>query len=175
MLLEKNTHYSERRLPLDRLLNGHIEVNMARIPDLRLIKKEDFDSKDQKLIDQIAFPINNFMQQVINVLKNGVDFTNLNQQIISFTISVDAFGVPVSPISFKNTLNTKIQGLVCINAVNQTTTSRFPQSTPFISYTLNNNVIIITNIAGLGIPSGQTNSDVYTFTVLTYGTNLPTA
>jgi uncharacterized membrane protein len=115
------------------------------------------------------------MQQVINVLKNGVDFTNLNQQIISFTISVDAFGVPVSPISFKNTLNTKIQGLVCINAVNQTTTSRFPQSTPFISYTLNNNVIIITNIAGLGIPSGQTNSDVYTFTVLTYGTNLPTA
>lgn len=148
---------------------------MARIPDLRLIKKEDFDKSDQKLIDQLAFPINNFMQQVVNVFKNGVDFNNLNQQVITFTASVDVNGVPVLPIQFKNTLTTKVIGMICINAANQSTTNRVPASTPFITFTSNGTVLSILNITGLGIPPGQTNSDSYTFTVLTIGQNLPTS
>jgi hypothetical protein len=148
---------------------------MARIPDLRQIKKEDYDSKDQKLIDQIAFPINNFMQQVINVLKHGIDFNNLNQQIVTFTASVDTNGKPTTSIQFQNTLSTKVIGVVCINALNTSSVIRFPQATPFISYTTNGTLVTVNNIAGLGIPSGQTNSDIYTFTVLTYGANLPTS
>lgn len=148
---------------------------MARIPDLRSLKKEDFDEKDQKLIDKLAFPINNFMQQVINVLKNGIDFNNLNQQLVSFTISVDANGTPVSPVAFKNNLSTKIIGLICISAINTSSVIRYPQAAPFLSFTSDGTFITITNIAGLGIPSGQTNSDVYTFNVLAIGQNLPTA
>ena len=148
---------------------------MARIPDLRQIKKEDFDKDNQKLVDQLAFPLNNFMQQVINVLKHGIDFNNLNQQITTFTVSVDVNGVPTSPIQFKNGLQTKVIGIVCINAVNTSSIQRFPVATPFISYTTNGNLVTITNIAGLGIPGGQTNSDIYTFTILTIGANLPTS
>lgn len=148
---------------------------MARIPDLRQIKKEDFDSKDQKLVDQIAFPINNFMQQVINVLKHGVDFNNLNMQIVSFTVSVNAAGTPTIPIQFQNSLLTKIIGIVCINALNTSSVLRYPEATPFVSYTTNGNLVTINNISGLGVPSGQTNSDVYTFTILTIGANIPTS
>lgn len=147
---------------------------MARVPDLRLLKKEDFDGKDQKLIDQLAFPINNFMQQVVNVLKNGIDYSNLNQQIVTFTISVDANGAPVSPVAFKNTLSTKVIGMVCISAINVSSTLRSPNATPFMTFTSNGNLISITNIAGVGIPANQTNSDTYTFTILTIGANLPT-
>jgi hypothetical protein len=146
---------------------------MSRVPDLRQIKKEDFDSKDQKLVDQLAFPLNNFMQQVINVCKNGVDFNNLNQQIVTFTASVDSTGTPTTPIQFKNTLSTKVIGLICINAINVSTNMRYPQAAPFISYTISAGNIIITNISGLGIPAGQTNSDSYTFTILTFGANIP--
>ncbi len=148
---------------------------MARVPDLRQITKEDFDSKDQKLIDQIAFPINNFMQQVINVMKNGIDFNNLNQATITFTASVDSNGKPTTPVQFQNTLSTKVIGIICINALNTSSILRYPQATPFISYTTNGNLVTVNNIAGLGIPSGQTNSDTYTFTILTIGQNLPTA
>ncbi len=148
---------------------------MARIPDLRSIKSEDFDKEDQKLIDKLAFPINNFMQQVITVLKNGVDFTNLNQQIITFTASVDAIGTPTTSVQFQNKLTTKVQGLVVIGAVNTSSVPRYPEAGIFMSFTANANLITITNIAGLGIPSGQTNSDTYTFTVLSIGANIPTA
>ncbi len=115
------------------------------------------------------------MQQVISVCKNGIDFNNLNQQITSFNVSVDATGVPVSPIQFRNTLASKVVGIICISAINTSSISRFPQSTPFLSYTINGNSIVITNIAGLGIPSGQTNSDTYTLTILSIGSNLPTS
>lgn len=148
---------------------------MSRIPDLRQINKEDFESKDQKLIDQIAFPINNFMQQVINVLKNGIDFNNLNQQINTVTVSVDQFGNPSGTVQFKNNLSTKIQGIICINQVNQSSNVRFPAAQPCITWTLNSNIITITNISGLSMPSGQTASDTYQLTVLSYGANLPTA
>jgi hypothetical protein len=148
---------------------------VARVPDLRQIKKEDFDSKDQRLIEKLAFPINNFMQQVINVLKNGVDFNNLNQQVVTFTLSVDSTGKPVVPVQFQSSLNTKIQGLLCINAVNQSSTIRYPTALPLLSFGLNGNTVSITNVAGLGIPAGQTNSDRYTLTVLVIGTNIATS
>lgn len=148
---------------------------MARIPDLRQIKKEDFDNKDQKLVDQIAYPFNTFMEQVITVFKKGVDFNNLNQQIVTFTVSVNSSGVPTTPIQFQSTLLTKIIGLTCINAVNTSSIQRFPEAGIFVSYSVNGNLITVTNIAGLGIPSGQTNSDTYTLTVLSYGANVPTA
>lgn len=143
------------------------------MPDLRQIKKEDFDSKDQKLVDQIAFPINNFMQQVINIFKNGIDYTNLNQQVVTFTISVNPDGAPVSPVAFKNILTTKVIGMICINATNVSSTLRTPDSTPFMTFTSNGSLISITNISGVGIPEGQTNSDTYTFTILSIGANLP--
>lgn len=115
------------------------------------------------------------MQQVITVLQHGVDFNNLNQQIVTFTVSVDTNGKPTTPVQFQNTLLTKVIGIVCINALNTSSVIRFPQAAPFISYTTNANLVTINNIAGLSIPSGQTNSDIYTFTILTYGANLPTA
>lgn len=115
------------------------------------------------------------MQQVINVFKNGVDFTNLNQQTNTFTVSVDAQGKPTTSVQFKNTLTSKVLGISCINATNQSDITRYPIATPFISYTVNANMITVTNIAGLGIPPNQTNSDKYTLTVVVIGVNISTA
>lgn len=114
------------------------------------------------------------MQQVINVLKNGVDFTNLNQQLVTFTLTVDINGKPTTSVQFKNLLNTKIIGVTCINAINNSSFIRYPQATPFISFTENAKLVTVNNIAGLGIPSNQTNSDSYTITILAIGDNLPT-
>lgn len=146
---------------------------MALIPTQRLLKPEDFDTKDQALIQKLAFPINTFMQQVISALNKNLDFNNLNQQINTFTVSVDANGAPTSPIQFTVNLTTKLYGLYVINAVNTSSIIRYPIAQPFISYTSNANKVTINNIAGLGIPNGQTNSDIYTLTVLLVGQNVP--
>lgn len=148
---------------------------MGRIPDLRMIKKEDFDHKDQKLVDKLAFPINNFMQQVVNLFRNGVDFNNLNRQTFTVTLSVDVNGAPISDVQFQNGLSTKVIGMTCINAVNLTANFRYPTAQPFITYTQNSNLLTISNVAGLPIPGGQTNSDTYQLTIETIGSNLPTA
>ena len=148
---------------------------MARIPDLRTIKTEDFDKKDQGMVDKIAFPFNNFMQQVIGVFKNGIDYNNLNRQVVTVTVSVDSTGTPIGTIQFRNNLATKIQGIICMRALNQSPNIRYPASQPFISWSENNSVITIVNISGIGIPEGQTNSDIYQLTLELIGQNLPTA
>lgn len=149
---------------------------MARIPDLRTIKKEDFDSKDQKLVEKLAFPFNNFMQQVVNVLKNGVDFTNLNQFYTTITVTVDATGKPTTDVQFKNSLTTKVAGVICISYTNQSGVLRFPTAQPGISYTItSDNFILINNISGLPVPPGNTNSDSYSLTILVIGQNIATA
>lgn len=126
-------------------------------------------------MDQLAYPINDFMQQVITVLKQGIDFNNLNRQLVTFTASVDTNGKPTTSVQFQNTMATKVIGIVCINAVNTSSIIRYPVATPFVSYTSNGNLITVTNIAGLGTPAGQTNSDIYTFTIEVIGANIPTA
>jgi hypothetical protein len=146
---------------------------MALIPTQRLLKPEDFDSKDQALVQKLSFPINTFMQQVISALSNNLDFNNLNQQINTFSTSVNSSGAPTSPIQFTINLTTKLYGLYVINAINTSSTIRYPTAQPFISYTLNSGVVTVNNIAGLDVPTGQTNSDTYTLTVLSVGQNIP--
>jgi hypothetical protein len=114
------------------------------------------------------------MQQVISALSNNLDFTNLNQQINTFTVSVNADGVPTTPVQFTINLSTKLYGLICVSAVNTSGTTRLPTAQPFINYSLNSGKVTINNIIGLGIPTGQTNSDTYTLTVLSIGQNIPT-
>lgn len=149
---------------------------MSRVPDLRQIKKEDFDKDDQDMIEKIAYPFNNFMQQVIDVLKKGVDFNNLNQFYTTITVSVNTSGVPTTAVKFKNALSTKPAGVTCISFTNSTSQNRFPAGQPGIAYTLTETgMISITNVSGLSIPDGQTVSDTYQLTLQIIGQNLPTA
>jgi hypothetical protein len=70
-------------------------------------------------------------------------------------------------------LTTKLYGIICINALNQSGDSTYPTAMPFISWSQNGSTITIKNISGIGIPNNQTNTDSYTFTVLSIGQNIP--
>jgi hypothetical protein len=148
---------------------------VGRPPDLRNLKTEDFEEKDRDLIDRLAFPFNNFMQQVVALFQNGIDFTNLNEQIVTITVTVDSSGKPTADMRFKSTLKTKVQGIMCINAVNQSSTIRFPTAVPFCTFSQKDDLVTISNISGLPVPTGQTNSDKYQLTLRIIGSNIPTA
>lgn len=122
---------------------------MARIPDFRRIDKADFDKDIQDSIDKLAFPLNSFMEQTRTALQGNLDFTNINQQIISLTVTVDATGIPTQKTQYRSTLKSKVAGNICIAAFNVTNPTHFPTTAPFISFNINENIITILNITGL--------------------------
>lgn len=122
---------------------------MARIPDIKRIQKENFDKDDQRLAEQIAYPINSFMEQTRSALEGRLDFTNLNQELITLTVTVDADGVPIVTTKWKSNLKSNVAGNVVISAANQTDTSAFPDGCPFISYSQNGGIITVLNVTGL--------------------------
>lgn len=122
---------------------------MSKVPDLKRISKEDFDSQYYDLIDQLAFPLNSFMEQVRNVLNKGVDFDNLSQELITLTVQTDATSKPISKLSFKSTLRNRIKGIVVISANITSSNTSFLDQAPFISFSQNSSIVSINNISGL--------------------------
>jgi hypothetical protein len=137
---------------------------MGRAPDFKRIRKEDFDSDMQPTIEKLGYIINTFAEQLVNLLDNNIDFQNLNQEIVILDIIKDGSGNLVNPPSIRTTLNTKIQGILCIKADNSSSPGTYPTSQPFISYNMiNNNLISILNVSGLQ------NSSTYKLKLLLIG------
>ncbi len=145
------------------MLTGNREDTIARPPDLRRIDSADFDKTVRPTIDKLAFILNSFMEQTRSAFQGHINFTNLNQQIVTVLVTVDSTGKPLQPTQYKSTLNTQVIGNVCINAVNQTTSGVYPTTAPFINFTINENLVTILNISGL-----QANAQ-YQLTVLSIG------
>lgn len=113
------------------------------------IKSEDYDGEYQALIDQLAETLNPFMQEVVELADERIDFENRVEVLKTITLTVDAAGKPTLNDKV-NTGKTGIRGTQVISAFNLTNSTIFPTSQPFISYRiLAGGVIQILNITGL--------------------------
>lgn len=133
---------------------------MGFIDNIRRIIAEDFPKEDRQTVSKLAYVINTFMEQVSRQINGNIDFNNLSQDFINFTITVDASGVPVG----NNIVKTSIinpRGLVVTRALNQDNSSVYPTNTPFISYSPNRNIIKINKITGL-----QANTEYRLFVIV---------
>lgn len=135
---------------------------MANVTNLKRLVIEDFDKDDQPVAQKIAFSYNPLMEQLTAAFNKGIDFDNLNQQLSSVIINVDGTGAPVIPVQLKYDLKTKIKGTQVISVENLTDNT-FPTAQPFISYSINSNLITINNVTGL--PSGKD----FRLSVILYG------
>lgn len=125
---------------------------MARVTNLKRISKDDFAQEDQALVDRLGFALNPFLEQVSAAFNKGIDFDNLNMEFITLETEVDSNGTPRLNYELKTGIRTRVRAVYCVGAQNLTD-STYPASAPFISYTTNNNIITILNIAGL--PTGK--------------------
>jgi hypothetical protein len=117
---------------------------------IKKLNKEDFKSDIQDTIGKIAFILNPAFQSLQSILNNGLVLNdNFAGMIKTIAVSVDNKGTPTSPLVFKNTSPSKINHIIVTRATNQTNSSVFPISSPFISFTESSGTIIINNIAGL--------------------------
>jgi hypothetical protein len=134
---------------------------MAIFPSPKLLKSSDFQQDNQELITSIGNILNPTLEQMYTALNKGIDFNNLNQEIITFSVQVGATGTPKSPLEIKTSLNSKIQGSVCIRVIGNS----YPTSNPLLSFDYNSSTksIKINNITGLA-------ADVtYSLTVILIG------
>lgn len=121
---------------------------MPRIDNVKRIKIEDFPADQQELGSRIAEVYNFFAEQVTNVLNGNVDFENLNENILTFEVTVNSSGTPIDNNRFLS--STGLQGVTVIRAINLTNSINFPTGTPFVSFTASGTgVYTINNISNL--------------------------
>ena len=122
---------------------------MTRVPPIRRISKENFAEEYAGLVEGIANSVNQFQEDVIDVLDHGIDYDNLNRQFVIADVRIDATGQVINRPSIKITLTSKIRGISCIKAENLDNPSIYPTQAPFVSFTLRTGVVDVLNVSGL--------------------------
>lgn len=122
---------------------------MAREPDVKKIIKEDFSEADQETIDKLGYSLNTFMDQVRDAFIKSIDFNNLNEEIITLDITVNASGVPNIVTQYRSTLKTRVIGHQVLNATNLTSPLNTPISWPGLVFVQNNALVNINRVTGL--------------------------
>ena len=115
------------------------------------IKSEDFDKEYNELIDQLAETLNPFMQEVVELSDERIDFENKVEVLKTIEITVDSSGTPVLNDKVATGKGTSgVRGIQVISTFNLTVNSGYPTSQPYVSYTaLAGGFIRIDNITGL--------------------------
>jgi len=127
----------------------------------KLIKASDFPKEQEELVTTLGNIMNTTLEQIHAVLNKGVDFNNLNQQVLTFSTKIDENNLPVGKLELKSTLKTKIQGILCIRVQGNS----YPSTNPLISFTYSSstNSVVINHITGL------TPNQEYSLTVILIG------
>ncbi len=122
---------------------------MPKLNAVQRIRPEDFESEYSQLTAQLGYILNEFMQQVVDLTDDRIDFDNLDQNLIQFDITVDAAGNIIGTSQI-NVGKTSPNGMNVIFAQNLTNSQVYPNSQPFISYVpQGNGRVTVRNIAGL--------------------------
>lgn len=121
---------------------------MAEVTNIKPLVKEDFPSEYHDLIEKLAFSLNPFMRQVVAAFAGQIDFNNLAQATFDFQASVDASGIPLTPIQIKINPNRKIIGLMVIKIDNLTDDVNLTGS-PFLTFSTSKTILSVNHITGL--------------------------
>ncbi len=127
---------------------------MGKIQPPKTLRFEDFKPEEKDLVLKLSSVINSFNDDVYRQINGNIDFDNMNRQIaVGVVIKTNSAGVVVNLPQIKIKTNTLPKGINVINAENQTNSSIYPISHPFISFTIKNGLITILNVTGLQVSS----------------------
>lgn len=120
---------------------------MAKIQSKK-ININDFSLDSRPDVAKLARSLNPFFDDVERAFRKGLTVEdNLPFQYVTFTVTVDLSGVPLSSTIISTNL-TNVRGMCIIDAVASDGVSH-PTGAPFVSKTISNNIIRIDHVAGL--------------------------
>ncbi len=123
------------------------------LQSFKRIIKSDFADDEQDMIEKLSYSINQGFDNVLNTLNNNVSLANnVACTLRDFQVAVDSTGTPKKAVVMK-LLNSQVKaiGSTVITSNNITNARRVPTSQPFITFSQNNDTIIISNISGLQV------------------------
>lgn len=120
-----------------------------KLNNIKRIITEDFPKDDRVLVEKLSFALNPFLEQISTIFNKNVDFDNLNQEVLTFTIQLDSNGIPKTQTQIKTSLKTKIRGILVIKLTNLENDSTFPTGAPFITYSVAADLITIQHVTGI--------------------------
>ena len=123
---------------------------MAKLATYKRLITSDFEEKDQELIEQLAFPVNDGFNALYSVVNGRIDLrSNLFCTVRDVEIITNSSGIPINKTSFNLDKTGQVIGCQVISAINQTNSNIYPVSQPFVSFTQNSTSVTINNITGL--------------------------
>lgn len=133
-----------------------------KISGFKRLLKEDFPEDEQPLVDRLANAFNLFLEQIYYAFNNNISIReNLLAQTITVRLNVDASGKP-NNAQIKYTLKTRPLGISVLSASNVSDSTPL-SGAPFVVFTLNGDIITMSQITGL-IPNKN-----YDLTLVIYG------
>jgi hypothetical protein len=120
-----------------------------KLNTIKRITLEDFDPKEQPLMSKLLYPLNTFMETIVNAMTSRLNFQdNFAAQVKDLEVTAPV--APATPISFKSTLASPCRGIFVVNVENLTNPAATLSAAPFCSFTnTGSGQIQITNITGL--------------------------
>ena len=121
---------------------------MARLTNVQRIIIEDFQDEDRDTVSKLANILNYFMTQTTDIVNGRLDYENINKQLVTFDVTVDASGKPIQTTNF--TAEAGLVGGTVLRAQNLTNSAVFPLGQPFISFSpIQSGLYRVNNISGL--------------------------
>ena len=77
---------------------------MPKLSDIRRIVVEDYPEEFQEVAGLIAGSYNEFADELYQVINGQIDFDNLARALVSFDVTVNSLGVPLTGTSIKTNL-----------------------------------------------------------------------
>jgi len=121
-----------------------------RLPSFKRLIRTDFKQEFQALVDQLSVSINVGIENIYDALNRKLTLRdNIACTVKEIDVKVDEAGTPSTTTQFQMDISNRLDGIVVISALNQTTSSMYPTSGIFISWTQTQTGILINNITGL--------------------------
>lgn len=121
-----------------------------RLPTFKRLSKNDYAPEEQGFIEKLAFIINNSFEVIYEALNNKLSLRdNLACSVREILVTVDETGKPTKSVAAQFTFNTSVEGVVVLSAFNTVNANVVPNAAVFVSYTISNSSVLITNVTGL--------------------------
>lgn len=135
-----------------------------KLPSFKRLIRTDYKQEFQSLIDQLSVSINIGIESIYDALNRKITLRdNIACTVKEIDVKVDVTGTPITTTLFKMDISNRLDGIVVLNALNQTDSTVYPTGGIFISWTQTQNGILINNITGL--QANQT----YTLKLVAFG------
>lgn len=120
-----------------------------KLSNFTRINQEDYPSESQPTIEVLAGSLNPFLERVSEAFNKNIDFDNMNQEVTTFEVELRATGIPKAATELRCNLRTKPRGFQTIRVENVSLNGQFPVATPFVTFGIKDNNLVIQHIAGL--------------------------